>query len=101
MSIDEPPDPTRILILQFDRKGGLWKVLVGNRSNEPENGGGAHRRTSRIRRRRIGAAVLHRRAYFDTRRKAIEDQPPHFVFEKRDEGGVLGQIFRCTVNRRR
>src|SRR4030095_5534441 len=100
MSIDEPPDSSRILILQFDWKRGLWKVLVCNGPCESKNSSRPHGCTSGVRGRRIWPAMLHRCAHFHARRKSIEDEPAHFVLENRYQRGVLREIFRGTVDRR-
>src|SRR3989442_676495 len=62
------------IIAQLLRQAFLREILEADRPRETENGRCAHGGETRIRRSWIRAAVLHRRANFHARWKAIEHQ---------------------------
>src|SRR3954463_9085130 len=59
LSIHQPPDISRVLVFQFHRQRGVWKVLETDRAHKTFDGEGADRRESRIGAGRIRPAMLH------------------------------------------
>src|SRR5690606_39633562 len=60
-AVDPPPGLLRVAVAQHRRQQRLRHVLVGDRAQEPVDGGGAHRRAARVGGGRERAAV-HQRA---------------------------------------
>ena len=77
------------------------KILPGRGPHKPLNGGVAHGPCAYVGRGRIGASMVHGRAYLDARRESIEDEPARLSPQCTNEAVIPGNIFLIAVNCRR
>ena len=82
-------------------QGPLRKVLIAEGGDEAFDSRRADGCRARVGHRGIGAAVMHRGADFNARRKAIENQPSGLLLKNGNQLLVRGQIFFRAVNRHR
>src|SRR5690606_10335339 len=80
LAVDGPENTIRIRVFQLCRQQVVRKVLVADRPCESQDGRRADRREANVRRRGIGASMMHCGTYLHAGRKAVDDDAPRAAF---------------------
>src|ERR1043166_864627 len=100
-SVDRSPEFSLVPVPQLLRQALLREILIAHRTHPAINRRRPHRCEVDIRRRGIRPAVIHRGTHLDARRESVEDEPPDFRLEDRDQARVLAEVRLGPVERRR
>ncbi len=80
-AVEQAPDAVRVGVMELGGEHFLREALVANGSGEAEDGGGADGGKFGVGSGRVGPAVMHGGADFDSGRVAVEDEAAGFFGE--------------------